>query len=256
MSGRVSTSFIPSSTCKEIGSDSLRYDVDLPKAVARKNVARPKNAAERQARVKKILAILDAMYPAATCALHHSNGWELLVATILSAQCTDKRVNEVTPGLFQKYPTIQDFASANQPELAQDIRSTGFFNNKSKSVIGAARKILTDFQGEVPRTIEELLTVPGAARKTANVVLGTAFGIASGVVVDTHVQRIARRLDLTRETDPVRIEKDLIMTLPKEKWILFSHQIIHHGRALCTARKPRCGECGLAALCYSKDRTS
>ena len=218
-------------------------------------VLKPKTAAERQARVTKILAILDQMYPGATCALNHSSAWELLVATILSAQCTDKRVNMVTPGLFRKYPTIQDFASAKPEELAQDIRSTGFFNNKSKSVIGAARKILSDFQGEIPRDIDELLTVPGAARKTANVVLGTAFGIASGVVVDTHVQRIARRLDLTRETDPGKIEKDLIKIIPKEKWILFSHQIIHHGRALCIARNPRCAECRLEPLCYSKDKT-
>jgi endonuclease-3 len=227
----------------------------LTSARAAGKPAKPKTAAERQARVKKILAGLDQMYPDVTCALHHSNAWELLVATILSAQCTDKRVNMVTPGLFRKYPTIQDFASAHQEELAQDIRSTGFFNNKSKSVIGAARKILSDFGGEVPREIDRLLTVPGAARKTANVVLGTAFGIASGVVVDTHVQRISRRLDLTRETDPGKIEKDLIKIIPKEKWILFSHQIIHHGRALCIARSPRCAECRLEPLCYSKDKT-
>jgi endonuclease III len=161
----------------------------------------------------------------------------------------------VTPGLFKKYPTIRDFAAAQQEELAQDIRSTGFFNNKSKSVIGAARKILADFKGEIPRDIDQLLTVPGAARKTANVVLGTAFGIASGVVVDTHVQRIARRLDLTKETDPVKIEKDLTKIIPQEKWILFSHQIIHHGRALCIARNPRCAECRLEPLCYAKDKT-
>src|SRR5690349_24949576 len=160
------------------------------------------------------------MYPAATCALHHSNAWELLVATILSAQCTDKRVNQVTPGLFRKYPDIQDFAAASQQELAQDIRSTGFFNNKAKSVIGAARKILNDFGGEIPRDIDQLLTVPGAARKTANVVLGTAFGIASGVVVDTHVQRITQRLDLTKHKEPVKIEKDLMKTIPKEKWVI------------------------------------
>ena len=147
------------------------------------------------------------------------------MATILSAQCTDKRVNAVTPELFRKYPAIQDFANVSQAELAQDIRSTGFFNNKAKSLIGAANKILTDFGGEVPRSIEELLTVPGAARKTANVVLGTAFGIASGIVVDTHVQRISRRLDLTKAEDPVKIEKDSMKVIPKEKWILFSHQI-------------------------------
>ncbi len=198
---------------------------------------------------------LDQMYPKATCALHHSNAWELLVTTILSAQCTDKRVNEVTPGLFKKYPAIQDFANANQAELAQDIRSTGFFNNKSKSVIGAAKKILSDFKGEIPRNIEELLTVPGAARKTANVVLGTAFGIASGVVVDTHVQRISRRLDLTKETEPVRIEQDLMKIIPQNRWILFSHQIILHGRALCVARNPRCAECGLNPVCYAPDKT-
>ena len=222
---------------------------------AARRPVRPKTAAERQARVNMILATLDKMYPGVTCALHHSNAWELLVATILSAQCTDKRVNMVTPGLFRKYPTIQDFAAAKPEELAQDIRSTGFFNNKAKSVVGAARKILADFQGEIPRDIDKLLTVPGAARKTANVVLGTAFGIASGVVVDTHVQRISRRLDLTRETDPVKIEKDLMKIIPKEKWILFSHQIIHHGRALCIARNPRCAECRLEPLCYSKDKT-
>jgi endonuclease-3 len=218
-------------------------------------IAKPKTAAERAARVKKILATLDKMYPNATCALIHSNAWELLVATILSAQCTDKRVNMVTPGLFKKYPTIRDFANVSQAELAQEIKSTGFFNNKARSVIGAAKKILSDFGGEVPQDIDKLLTVPGAARKTANVVLGTAFGIASGVVVDTHVSRIAHRLDLTRETDPVKIEKDLMKIIPRDKWILFSHQVIHHGRALCVARNPKCAECELDPLCYAKDKT-
>ena len=216
---------------------------------------RPKTAAERQERLKKILATLDKMYPNATCALVHSNAWELLVATILSAQCTDKRVNQVTPELFRKYPTVQDFANASQDELAQDIRSTGFFNNKARSLIGAARKVISDFGGKVPRTMEQVLMLPGAARKTANVVLGTGFGIASGVVVDTHVQRVARRLDLTREEEPVRIEKDLMQVIPQEKWILFSHQLILHGRALCIARNPRCAECGLDPLCYAKDKT-
>ena len=216
---------------------------------------KPKTAAERKARISRILKTLDEMYPGVTCALLHDNAWQLLVATILSAQCTDKRVNEVTPVLFRKYPTIKDFAAANQEELAQDIRSTGFFNNKARSTIGAARKILSDFGGEVPQDMDQLLTVPGAARKTSNVVLGTAFGIASGVVVDTHVQRISRRLDLTKETDPVKIEKDLMKIIPREKWILFAHQIIHHGRALCVARKPRCSECGLNPLCYAADKT-
>ena len=226
-----------------------------PSATPPKLVPRPKTAAERKARVAKILKLLDEMYPNATCALHHDDPWQLLVATILSAQCTDKRVNEVTPGLFRKYPAVADFARVSQAELAQDIRSTGFFNNKSRSVIGAAQKILTQFGGQVPKTIEELLTVPGAARKTANVVLGTAYGIASGVVVDTHVQRVSRRLDLTKHTEPVKIERDLMKMIPKDKWILFSHQIIHHGRALCVARKPKCAGCKIDPVCYARDKT-
>ena len=156
-----------------------------------------------------------------SCALHHRNPWELLVAAILSAQSTDRRVNEVTPGLFAKYPTIEDFAAVRPEVLANDIRSTGFFNNKAKSIIGAAQHMLSEFGGEIPRTIEEMVTVPGAARKTANVVLGTAYGIASGVVVDTHVSRISRRLDLTKHTDPVKIEQDLVKIIPKDRWILF-----------------------------------
>ncbi|HXS94086.1 MAG TPA: endonuclease III [Candidatus Limnocylindrales bacterium] len=219
-------------------------------------VKRPKTAAERKQRVDAILRTLDHMYPQATCALLHRNPWELLVATILSAQCTDKRVNEVTPGLFAKYPTPRDFAAVRPEVLANDIRSTGFFNNKSKSIVGAAKRVVEEFHGQVPRTMEEMLTIPGAARKTANVVLGTAYGIASGVVVDTHVQRVGRRLDLTRNTDPVKIEQDLVKILPKEKWILFSHQIILHGRALCQARNPKCGECELNPLCYAKDKTA
>jgi endonuclease-3 len=217
---------------------------------------RPKTAAERRARVVEILRRLDEMYPDATCALHHRNPWELLVATILSAQCTDKRVNEVTPGLFAKYPTPRDFAAVRPEVLAQDIRSTGFFNNKAKSIVGAAHKVVREFGGMVPRTLEEMLTLPGAARKTANVVLGTAYGIASGVVVDTHVQRVARRLDLTRNTDPGKIEQDLMKIIPPDRWILFSHQIIQHGRARCAARKPRCAECALDPLCYAKDKTT
>jgi endonuclease III len=225
------------------------------KATPPRLVPKPKTAAERKARLQKILIALDELYPEATCALQHRNAWELLVATILSAQCTDKRVNEVTPGLFAKYPTIADLANASQDELANDIRSTGFFNNKARSVIGAARRVLTEFGGEVPQTLEELLTVPGAARKTANVVLGTAYGIASGVVVDTHVQRITQRLDLTKNDDPVKIEQDLMKQLPRERWILFSHQVIHFGRNICVARKPRCPECPLDPICYAKDKT-
>lgn len=225
------------------------------RAVRKKIVARPKNAAERKARIREILRRLDEMYPNVTCALEHRTPWELLVATILSAQSTDKTVNQVTPGLFAKYPTIQDFGALRPEVLARDIHSTGFFNNKARSVVGAAKKILADFGGNVPQTMDEMLTIPGAARKTANVVLGTAYGIASGIVVDTHVQRISRRLDLTKNTDPVKIERDLAKIIPQEKWILFSHQIIHHGRALCYARKPRCAECRLESVCYSRDKT-
>lgn len=222
----------------------------------RASAKRPQTAAARQQRVAEILRGLDRMYPDARCALEHRSPWELLVATILSAQCTDKRVNLVTPGLFAKYPTPRDFASVRQEVLANDIRSTGFFNNKAKSIVGAAKKVVSEFSGQVPRTLEELLTIPGAARKTANVVLGTAYGVASGVVVDTHVQRITRRLDLTRNTDPVRIERDLMQIIPKEKWILFSHQTILHGRALCVARNPRCAQCLLSSLCYAPDKTA
>jgi len=219
-------------------------------------VKRPKTAAERQQRVADIVRRLEKLYPGATCALHHQNPWQLLVATILSAQCTDKRVNEVTPGLFAKYPTPADFAAVRPEVLAGDIRSTGFFNNKAKSIVGAAQRVMTAFGGQVPRTMEEMLTIPGAARKTANVVLGTAYGIASGVVVDTHVQRFARRLDLTRQTDPVKIERDLMKAIPKEKWVLFAHQVILHGRSLCVARNPKCAECDLNPVCYAKDKTA
>jgi endonuclease III len=222
----------------------------------RASAKRPQTAAARQQRVAEILRGLDRMYPDARCALEHRSPWELLVATILSAQCTDKRVNLVTPGLFAKYPTPRDFATVRPEVLANDIRSTGFFNNKAKSIVGAAKKVVSEFSGQVPRTLEELLTIPGAARKTANVVLGTAYGVASGVVVDTHVQRITRRLDLTRNTDPVKIERDLMQVIPKEKWILFSHQTILHGRALCVARNPKCAQCLLSSLCYAPDKTA
>jgi endonuclease-3 len=220
-----------------------------------KKVPKPKNAAERKARVARIITEFDKLFPDATCALQHRNPWELLVATILSAQCTDERVNKVTPGLFEKYPTIEDLANASQDELASEIRSTGFFNNKARSIIGAARKIRDEFGGRVPETMDELLSVPGAARKTANVVLGVAYGIASGVVVDTHVGRISLRLDLTRNTDPVKVEQDLMKILPKERWILFAHQTIHFGRQICSARKPRCGSCPLDPICYAKDKS-
>ena len=218
-------------------------------------VRKPRSKEDRKRRLRTILRRLNRDYPNVECALHHRSPWDLLVATILSAQCTDVRVNQVTPGLFAKYPTITDMASVRQEVLERDIRSTGFFRNKARSLIGSAQKISSEFAGKVPETMEEILTLPGVARKTANVVLGTWFGKATGVVVDTHVQRIARRLDLTKEKDPAKIEKDLMETIPQKRWILFSHQIIHHGRQVCQARKPRCGECSLASLCYAPDKS-
>lgn len=206
-------------------------------------------------RVRAILEKLDEAYPEAVCALEHKNPYQLLVSTILSAQCTDERVNQVTKSLYAKYPGPKDFAYADPRELEQDIRPTGFFRSKTKSIVGASKKIVEEFHGEVPRSMEQLLTLPGVARKTANVVLGTAFGIASGIVVDTHVTRLAGRLDLSTNTDPKKIEQDLMQVIPKEKWILFSHQLIWHGRKVCRARKPRCAECNLERLCFSKDKT-
>src|SRR5229473_4721094 len=228
--------------------------------VARKKPKSKKSAAGKARgatprRIRAILEKLDAAYPAATCALHHANPFQLLVSTILSAQCTDVRVNQVTRTLFQKYPSPEAFAYANPRELQQDIRPTGFFRNKTKSIIGASKKVVEEFGGNVPRAMEEILTLPGVARKTANVVLGTAYGIPSGIVVDTHVQRLSNRLDLTRNEDPKKIEQDLMQVIPKEKWIQFSHQIIWHGRRVCQARKPKCIECNMESLCYAKDKT-
>jgi len=227
--------------------------------IAKKSASKPPAAKPYNplapVRVAEILKRLDQRYPGVQCALHHNSAWELLVATILSAQCTDVRVNMVTPILFEKYPTPAHFASLQPEELEPDIRSTGFFRNKAKSLVGAARKIISDFGGEVPRTMEELLTIPGAARKTANVVLGSWFGVAEGVVVDTHVQRISRRLELTKNDTPPKIEQDLMKIIPRDKWIAFSHQIIHHGRAICIARKPKCADCPLEDLCHAADKT-
>jgi endonuclease-3 len=206
-------------------------------------------------RVRQILAGLDRLYPDVTCALTHRSAWELVVATILSAQCTDVRVNIVTPVLFEKYPTVQDFAALEPEQLEPDIRSTGFFRNKSKSLVGAARKLVADFGGIVPQTMDELLTLPGVARKTANVVLGTWFKKNEGVVVDTHVTRIARRLELTRAEDAPKIEQDLMAIIPRERWTSFSHQVIWHGRKLCVARGPKCADCGLEKLCHAADKS-
>jgi endonuclease-3 len=231
---------------------------------AAKDAVQPQATKERRAkendplapeRVQDILNRLDQRYHGVTCALTHKSAWELLVATILSAQCTDVRVNMVTPVLFQKYPTPQAFAALSPEQLEPDIRSTGFYRNKAKSLVGAAKGVVERFGGQVPDTMEELLTLPGAARKTANVVLGSWFRKAVGVVVDTHVHRISRRLELTHSDDPKSIEQDLMKVLPQDKWIDFSHQIIHHGRALCIARKPKCAECPLENICHAGDKT-
>ena len=223
---------------------------------------RPKSKAEKKTydplapeRIREILKRLDQQYPEVTCALQHKSAWELLVATILSAQATDVRVNMVTPEIFKKYPTVADFAALKPEQLEPDIRSTGFFRNKSKSVVGAAKKIVSDFGGQVPDEMEKILTLPGVARKTANVVLGTWFKKSEGVVVDTHVHRISRRLELTGHDDPKNIEQDLMKIIPRDRWTLFSHQIIWHGRKLCIARSPKCAECPLENICHAADKT-
>ena len=235
-----------------------RAKVVAKKVKPTKSSARKKPTAAKGTDPKRVSAILqklDEAYPNASCELNHANAFQLLIATILSAQCTDVRVNEVTKELFKKYKTPQDFVTANPSELEQEIRPTGFFRNKTKSIMGASKAIVEKFGGEVPRTMDEILTLPGVARKTGNVVLGTAFGIASGIVVDTHVQRLSNRLDLTRNEDPKKIEQDLMAVIPQDKWIIFSHQLIWHGRRVCFARKPRCIDCNLERLCYSKDKT-
>jgi endonuclease-3 len=206
-------------------------------------------------RIADLLKRLAAAYPNAECALHHRNAWELLVATILSAQCTDARVNLVTPELFRKFPTPAAFAEATLPAIEEEIRSTGFYHNKARSISGAAKKLIADFGGKVPQTMAELLTLPGVARKTGNVVLGVAFGKAEGVVVDTHVLRLSYRLGLTRAEDPKKVESDLMRIIPRDRWIAFSHEMIHHGRQICIARKPRCIDCPLETLCNAPDKT-
>ena len=208
-------------------------------------------AAQRKARARKILARLKLEYPDATSALHHSNALELVVATILSAQCTDARVNMVTPHLFAKYRTAADYAAADPRVLEKEIQSTGFFRNKTKSIIGMAQALVERHSGEVPQTMEELTALPGVGRKTANVILGTWFHKNEGVVVDTHVHRLSRLLGLTRQDDPVKIEQDLMQIVPRDDWTWFSHTLIQHGRAVCIARRPRCAACVLNRLCPS-----
>jgi endonuclease III len=226
------------------------------RSAAKKNPAKTGSAAGTNLqRVAAILAKLDEAYPAATCELKHENAFQLLISTILSAQCTDVRVNQVTQELYKKYTKPEAFAYANPADLEKEIRPTGFFRNKTKSVMGASKAIVEQFGGQVPRTMEELLALPGVARKTANVVLGTAYGIASGIVVDTHVIRLSQRLDLTRNEDPKKIERDLMAVIPQNRWIQFSHQLIWHGRRVCAARKPKCAECNLETLCYATDKT-
>jgi endonuclease-3 len=243
---------------KKSSKPVARPKLGLAKPAASRKAAKPPSSGGRGIDPKRVAAILqklDEAYPDVTCALEHETPFQLLISTILSAQCTDVRVNQVTQTLFKKYPTLESFAYANPTELEQDIRPTGFFRNKTKSIIGASKKLIEEFGGTVPQTMEQLLTLAGVARKTANVVLGTAFGVASGVVVDTHVQRLSERLDLTRNTDPKKIETDLMAVIPRDKWILFAHQMIWHGRRVCQARKPRCAECNLEKLCYSQDKT-
>lgn len=206
-------------------------------------------------RVAAILDVLAKTYPGVVCALHHRNAWELTVATILSAQCTDVRVNMVTPALFKAFPTPKSMAAASLPEIEELIRTTGFFRNKAKSIQGAARVVTEEFDGKVPQTMEEILRLPGVARKTGNVVLGSWYGIAVGIVVDTHVMRLSKRLELTTQTTPEKVEQDLMKIIPQNRWIAFSHELIHHGRQICVARKPKCADCTLEKLCNSTDKT-
>lgn len=227
-------------------------------------VGEPVAAKKRPGKTKKPLAaervraILDALrktYPGVVCALVHSNAFELTIATILSAQTTDVGVNLVTPELFRRYPTPKDLAEASAAELEVLIKPTGFFRAKTRSIQGAARVLMERFGGEVPQTIEEMTELPGVARKTADVVLGSWYGIASGVVVDTHVLRLSRRLEMTKNDDPVKVEADLMKVIPRDRWIQFSHELIHHGRQVCVARTPRCADCSLETLCNSADKT-
>ncbi len=211
------------------------------------------SVAARRERTATLLARLSAEYPAARCALDHRSPLELLVATILSAQCTDARVNQVTPALYRRYPDAAAYAAAATPELEALIRSTGFFRNKAKALQGLGRTLVERHGGEVPATMAELTALPGVGRKTANVVLGNAFGLEEGIVVDTHVGRLARRLGLTRETDPVKVERDLVALVPRPAWTLWSHLLIFHGRVVCKAPRPRCAACVLADLCPSAE---
>jgi endonuclease-3 len=212
-------------------------------------MAKRKSEIDRRQMAQKVVAALRGGYPDAQCALEHKNPFQLTVATILSAQCTDERVNIVTKDLFKKYQTPRAFADSDLEELEQDIKSTGFYHNKAKSIKGMAQAVVSEFKGELPRDIEELVKLPGIGRKTANVILGTGYGIASGVVVDTHVQRLSQRLGLTKEENPEKIEQELMKLLPETEWIQFSHSMIWHGRKVCDARKPKCSTCSMDGFC-------
>ena len=240
---------------KKPGTKGLGTRDSRSSAQASQRKSPSRRAALAPERIAAILRGLDEAYPNVECALTHRSPWELLVATILSAQCTDVRVNMVTPELFRRFPTPKAMAAATIEELEEQIRSTGFYHNKAKSIQGAARKLIEEFKGKVPQTLAELITIPGAARKTANVVLGVCFNKAEGVVVDTHVFRISRRLALAKGDTPQKVEQELMKILPQGRWISFSHQIIHHGRAVCDARKPKCDQCNLEQLCTAQDKT-
>ena len=247
----------PSKPARKVGKPTPAKASPKPanKTVRAGKAKSRKASATAPERVTEILARLNKCYPKVRCALHHRNAWELLVATILSAQCTDVRVNLVTPELFRRFPTPATMAAASLPELESLVRTTGFFRNKAKNIQGAARRVISEFGGNVPATMEQLLSLPGVARKTANVVLGSWFQIASGVVVDTHVYRISRRLGLTQSTTPEKVEQDLVQILPQAHWIDYSHQIIHLGREICIARKPRCASCFLEDICTADDKS-
>lgn len=236
----------PGCVCSMLSNDvfNLRhatYDI---------RVLMKKTSQHKKQRVRKILRRLKKVYPDARCALYFKTPWELLVATVLSAQCTDKLVNQVTPALFKKHPTMRAFSAADPVEVEKAVRSTGFYRNKTRNILGAAKAILEKFGGKVPARMEDLVTIPGVGRKTANVILGNAFGVP-GIPVDTHMIRINRLLGLTRHADPVKIEFDLMGLIPKKEWTLYSHLIIHHGRARCFARRPDCEHCEIRELCPS-----
>jgi endonuclease III len=242
-------------------SDPTRISKAVPTAIERRASRTPAIMAlggyTSPSRMRRIFTVLDRLFPRAQCALNHQNPFQLLVATILSAQCTDNRVNQITPRLFQKYPTPQDFASLRPEVLARDIYSTGFFRNKAKNIVGMSIEIIQEFDSEVPRTMEKLLALPGVGRKTANVVLGTAYRIASGIVVDTHVFRVAtRRLRLSRGKTPEKVEQDLLTVVPRRRWIRFSYRFTLFGRQICVARHPHCAECPLEPICDSPEKTA